>query len=1064
MSAVTVKQLADMVGIPVAHLLTQLHEAGIQAVDESTSVTENEKMQLLSYLRRSHHKDEAATGTMPNRITLRQKSVSELRQPMGGSSTRSGNQRLSRPNSNTKVVSVEVHSKRTFIKRSDISPETVKSIDKKTPPISQETSVETIAIPNVVVVTEPLPVEHAIVTDSPAVNKIETTEPLVQQTATTDTSEPNRSRDRTENRHQFGEHRRRTVRTDTVRTDGESQSQRTNTGGARTLTSIRPDSEADTKRRDGVIRPYHRSGDGSEKRRPDGSRFQQPRSNDGSEPRRHTGSETPRVYSRPTTGAVHRKPVDHSSEALHQPQVNRDTSVARHRSQDFTTGANVSRRQDGAKTVHRVADNIESRRRLPKNNAGGLPLPPVEGGRTRREINRPEQTDKEARLGQSTTDRVVKKSVLKDSKRVRNLTSAIINVSSDLLPGTDDLDFTEERQGRRRKKITRKPPKVIAPLQETKHGFQRPVGPIVREVSIPETITVADLAQKMSVKAAEVIRELMKQGIMATINQTIDRDIAMLLVEEMGHKPIAFDIKDVEKQIREVTEANISTVEMLSRAPVVTIMGHVDHGKTSLLDYIRRTRIAAGEAGGITQHIGAYHVETARGMVTFLDTPGHVAFSAMRARGAQATDIIVLVVAADDGVMPQTIEAIQHARAAKVPMVVAINKIDKPGANPDRVRQDLSQQQVLAEEWGGDTMFVQVSAKTGQGIDSLLEAILLQAEVLELKAPVQCPARGIIVESSLDKNRGAVATVLIQAGTLHKGDMIVSGGEIGRVRALFDEQGKPIKDAGPSIPVQVLGLSGAPKAGDDVLVVADEKMARELASLRQTRARDTRLAVTKTVKLENLFSQVKDVESKSVNLIIKADVQGSVEALRDSLIACSTETIKVQIIAATVGGINESDANLATTSNATIIGFNVRADAGARRVIEEKNLDLRYYSIIYEAIDDVKKAVVGLLAPEIREEIIGIAEVRGVFRSSKFGSIAGCMVREGIIKRNNPIRVLRDNVVIFQGVLESLRRFKEDAAEVRAGLECGIGVKNYNDIKIGDNIEVYERIQIAKQV
>jgi translation initiation factor IF-2 len=414
--------------------------------------------------------------------------------------------------------------------------------------------------------------------------------------------------------------------------------------------------------------------------------------------------------------------------------------------------------------------------------------------------------------------------------------------------------------------------------------------------------------------------------------------------------------------------------------------------------------------------------------------------------------------------MPQTIEAIQHARAAKVPMVVAINKIDKPGANPDRVRQDLSQQQVLAEEWGGDTMFVQVSAKTGQGIDSLLEAILLQAEVLELKAPVQCPARGIIVESSLDKNRGAVATVLIQAGTLHKGDMIVSGGEIGRVRALFDEQGKPIKDAGPSIPVQVLGLSGAPKAGDDVLVVADEKMARELASLRQTRARDTRLAVTKTVKLENLFSQVKDVESKSVNLIIKADVQGSVEALRDSLIACSTETIKVQIIAATVGGINESDANLATTSNATIIGFNVRADAGARRVIEEKNLDLRYYSIIYEAIDDVKKAVVGLLAPEIREEIIGIAEVRGVFRSSKFGSIAGCMVREGIIKRNNPIRVLRDNVVIFQGVLESLRRFKEDAAEVRAGLECGIGVKNYNDIKIGDNIEVYERIQIAKQV
>jgi translation initiation factor IF-2 len=661
-------------------------------------------------------------------------------------------------------------------------------------------------------------------------------------------------------------------------------------------------------------------------------------------------------------------------------------------------------------------------------------------------------------------DRTRKSAPRKESKRTRDvpLVAAAIEIDDDTTPNREELHIPEARRGRRRKKAPRKLAKVATSTSEAKHGFQRPTSPVVREVQIPEVITVGDLAQRMSVRAAEVVRELMKQGIMATINQSIERDIAMLLVEEMGHKPVAMERKDIEEQILEA--ADISKGELLPRAPVVTIMGHVDHGKTSLLDHIRRTRVAAGEAGGITQHIGAYHVETDHGVITFLDTPGHVAFSAMRARGAQATDIVVLVVAADDGVMPQTVEAIQHARAAKVPIVVAINKIDKPEANLDRVRQELSQHRVLSEEWGGDTMFAQVSAKTGAGIDGLLETILLQAEILELKAPITGPARGTIVESSLDKGRGAVATVLVQSGTLHRGDMIVSGGQLGRIRALFDEAGRVVKEAGPSIPVQVLGLSGAPNAGDDVIAVADEKRARELASLRQVRARDTKLATNKAAKLEDLFSQMNEAEAKSVNLIIKADVQGSVEALRDSLNNCSTETVKVAVLAAGVGGINESDANLAVASRATIIGFNVRADASARRVIEEKDLDLRYYSIIYEAIDDVKKAISGLLAPEIREEIVGVAEVRDVFRSTKFGSVAGCMVLEGQVKRHNPIRVLRDNVVVFQGALESLRRFKEDAAEVRAGLECGIGVKNYNDIKVGDNIEVYERTEIARSI
>jgi translation initiation factor IF-2 len=624
--------------------------------------------------------------------------------------------------------------------------------------------------------------------------------------------------------------------------------------------------------------------------------------------------------------------------------------------------------------------------------------------------------------------------------------------------GRKELHVAADKRGRRRGKPAGRRQTAAA---SGEHGFVRPTAPVVREVQIPESITVADLAQRMSVKAAELIKQLMRMGTMVTINQVLDRDTAMLVVEEMGHKAVEQRGEDVEAELLDAVEEG---GDVRPRAPVVTIMGHVDHGKTSLLDHIRASRVAAGEAGGITQHIGAYHVETDKGVVTFLDTPGHAAFSAMRARGARVTDIVILVVAADDGVKPQTIEAIQHARAAEVPIVVAVNKIDKPEANQERVMQELTQHDVVPEDWGGDTMFVAVSAKSGEGIDALLEAILLQAEVLELHAAVDGAARGAIVESSLDKGRGPVATVLVQSGKLKRGDMIVSGREFGRVRAMFDEAGKAVKEAGPSIPVVVLGLSGTPDAGDDVISVGDEKQARELAALRQEKQRDTKLAAQKSAKLEDLFSQMAEGEVQYVNLIVKADVQGSVEALKDSLVKCSTDEVKVRVVAAGVGGINESDANLALTSNAILIGFNVRADAAARRVIEERDIDLRYYSIIYEVIDDVKKAISGLLSPEIREEIIGMAEVRDVFRSSKFGAIAGCMVLEGVIKRNNPIRVLRDNVVIYEGALESLRRFKEDATEVKAGTECGIGVKNYNDVKVGDHIEVFERTEHAREL
>ena len=618
----------------------------------------------------------------------------------------------------------------------------------------------------------------------------------------------------------------------------------------------------------------------------------------------------------------------------------------------------------------------------------------------------------------------------------------------------DADDIKIERGGRRRKKSKRNAG------SDLKHAFNKPAQPVERIVRLGETISVSDLANKLAIKATEVIKAMMKMGEMATINQVLDQETAVLVVEEMGHKYELVNDNALEDELL----ADNVTSDLASRAPVVTIMGHVDHGKTSLLDYIRRAKVAAGEAGGITQHIGAYSVETDNGRIAFLDTPGHAAFTAMRARGATATDIVVLVVAADDGVMPQTKEAVQHSKAAGVPLIVAVNKMDKESADPDRVKTELSQLEVISEEWGGEHQFVNVSAKTGLGIDALLEAISLQAELLDLKAPPTGSAKGIVIESRLDKGRGPVASVLVQEGQLKAGDILLCGIEYGRVRAMRDENGQNVAIAGPSTPVEVLGLSGVPVAGEDALVVQDERKAREVATKRNAKQREIKLAKQQKAKLENMFANMEAGDVSELNIVLKADVQGSVEAISDSLTKLSTSEVKVNIVGSGVGGITETDASLAAASSAIVVGFNVRADASARRIIESEEIDLRYYSVIYSLIDEVKMAMTGMLAPEFKQEIIGLAEVRDVFKSPKLGAIAGCMVVEGTIKRSNPIRVLRENVVIYEGELESLRRFKDDVQEVRNGVECGIGVKNYNDVKVGDQIEVFEIVQVEREL
>jgi translation initiation factor IF-2 len=618
----------------------------------------------------------------------------------------------------------------------------------------------------------------------------------------------------------------------------------------------------------------------------------------------------------------------------------------------------------------------------------------------------------------------------------------------------DEEDMQVERSSRRRKKSKKNAGEHL------KQGFNKPAQPVERIVKLGETITVGELASRLAIKSNEVIKTMMKMGEMATINQVLDQDTAVLVVEEMGHKYELVNDNALEDELM----ADASSSDKSTRAPVVTIMGHVDHGKTSLLDYIRRAKVADGEAGGITQHIGAYSVATDNGRITFLDTPGHAAFTAMRARGATATDIVIIVVAADDGVMPQTKEAVQHAKAANVPLIVAVNKMDKETADPDRVKTELSQIEVISEEWGGEHQFVNVSAKTGMGVDELLEAITLQAEVLDLQAAAQGAGRGIVIESRLDKGRGPVASVLVQEGELKSGDILLCGEEYGRVRAMRDENGNEVKVAGPSTPVEVLGLSGVPVAGEDALVVKDERKAREVAAKRHTKKRELKLAKQQKAKLENMFANMESGDVSELNIVLKADVQGSVEAISDSLLKLSTDEVKVNIVGSGVGGITETDASLAAASSAIILGFNVRADATARRLIEAEETDLRYYSVIYDLIDEVKQAMSGMLAPDFKQEIIGLAEVRDVFKSPKLGAIAGCMVTEGIVKRSNPIRVLRENVVIYEGELESLRRFKDDVQEVRNGMECGIGVKNYNDVKVGDQIEVFEIIEVKREI
>jgi translation initiation factor IF-2 len=668
---------------------------------------------------------------------------------------------------------------------------------------------------------------------------------------------------------------------------------------------------------------------------------------------------------------------------------------------------------------------------------------------------RPDAAKKHRGKQDDEDDKIKKKGAVKTREKAsrlkpnRNDVYEIID-EEDVERHSEDMDFRPFSRGTGKHKV-----KI-----SNKHTFQRPTEKQVLQIALPEEIQVGELAQKMNVKGVEVVKALMKLGVMATISQMIDRDTATLIVDEFGHTAVSVSENALEEDLEAMVAGDEGT--LLPRAPVVTVMGHVDHGKTSLLDYIRKAKVAAGEAGGITQHIGAYRVQTDRGIITFLDTPGHAAFTAMRSRGAQSTDVVILVVAADDGVMPQTVEAIQHAKAAGVPIVVAINKIDKPSADPERVKNELVQRDVIPDDWGGDTQFVPVSAHTGEGVDRLLEAVLLQSEMLELQAPADIPARGVVIESRLDKGRGAVASLLVQRGTLRRGDIVLAGLNYGRVRAMFDHTGQAISEAGPSVPVELLGLDGVPNAGDSFLVVPDERRAREVAQFREQKQRLSRHGRQQTVNLENIFDNIGADEKKILNIVLKADVRGSLEAIQSALAALGNDEVEVRVVSGGVGGIAETDVNLAVTTNAIILGFNVRAEGAARKRAEHEGVEIRYYSIIYNLLDEMKQALAGMLAPETREEIVGIAQVRDVFNSPKFGQIAGCMVVEGTVYRNKPIRVLRDNVVIFQGQLESLRRFKDDAAEVRAGMECGIGVKDYNDVKVGDQIEVYQISTVAR--
>ena len=946
MSDVTIKQLAQKMGMSSDKLLTQLDSAGMKFSDPEQVISSTEKVKLLGFLRRSNAKDDAvsAADSAPRQVTLRRRTVGELKVATPGPRGAAGT---------AKTVNVEVRAKRTYVKRSVIVEEANAEPERED-----------------------------------AVRKLE--ESRVQ-----------REREEHE-RVAAAEHRQQ-----------EAQAQQ----------SAADEQKSETARKSRAATPTAAAPVAAE------------------------------VAAIPTPIVAPPSPSVQDSVAVHESGNGHDTVQ---RIDPRELGMIIPRIQAPHK-----------REKLVKPVARPTPAPAAAGKTAAPKTAAPAAAPAPGPLGDAAHGKA--KHGSRERERGEGTREGRGSPGGKRFGGgqmhLSEADRARRSSGSKRSRTLRgshEPARGSSSAPAGSHAFSRPTAPVVREVVVADTNTVSELAQKMAVKGAEVVKALFKMGVMATINQSIDHDTAVLVVEELGHTPVADSQNNAEQTLAEHTHSAELEGEKFTRPPVVTIMGHVDHGKTSLLDYIRRTKVASGEAGGITQHIGAYHVNTSKGVITFIDTPGHAAFTSMRARGAQSTDIVVLVVAADDGVMPQTVEAVNHARAAKVPLIVAVNKMDKDGANPDNVKQGLVQHEVVPEDWGGDVQFVPVSAKTGMGIEALLDAISVQAEVMELKAVVDGRATGVVIESSLDRGRGPVATVLVQQGTLKKGDFVVCGIEYGRMRALIDASGKQVAAAGPSIPVQVLGLSGVPETGDDFVCVEDEHLARQVAEERQQKRRATRM-VSKSNRLEDIIAKMgQGDEQQTLNILVKGDVQGSVEALRESLTQIGNERVRVNVVASGVGGISESDATLAAASKALLIGFNVRADASARKVIETSGVDVRYFSIIYDVIDQVTQAATGLLGMEVREEIIGIAEVREVFRSSKFGAVAGCRVTEGVVKRSKPIRVLRDNVVVFEGELESLRRFKELVDEVTSGVDCGIAVKQYNDVKPGDQIECFERTEVAR--
>jgi len=939
MAEVTVRQLADVIGISVDRLLVRLDEAGLPHRDPGESVNEKDKGKLLSYLRRLHGKGD---GEKPpqKKVTLKRKSISEIKIP--APQNRISRQRHAITRGPAKTVTVEVRKRRIYQQ-----PEAGASVTND---------------PGKIVTHDIRDVEE-FATDSLMIEAKRALQVEAKQ------------------RHQEIEEK--------LRIEREAQE------------------HEDAKRK---AREHEEAKRKAEERA---------------------------IAAKPEAISV--LPTSVVPEEVPPPEVEVEKPAAPESVVPESAPSGSAPLESAPTAAFRPKTGIAPK---PRTDVAFKP-------KTEPKV-KPEYITRQEEKGKPKTR---ERDRGKDNKRGQEKEARF---------GREELHVTTEKQGRRRKKqkTYRAGTTPAGRSVESRHGFEKPTAPVVREVIIPETISVGELAQKMSIKASGLIKAMINLGTMVTINQVIDQETAAIIVEEMGHKAKLFRENALEETFAQQMVSDEG--DRLPRAPVVTIMGHVDHGKTSLLDYIRRTKVASGEAGGITQHIGAYHVETPAGNITFLDTPGHAAFTAMRARGAKATDIVVLVVAANDGVMPQTLEAIQHAKAAEVPLIIAINKIDLENADPDRVQQDLASRDVVPEAWGGDTIFVKVSAKTGEGIDNLLESILLQAEVLELAAPRTCSATGVIIESRLDRGRGPVATVLVQSGCLKKGGILLAGQEFGRIRGLFDERGKPVDEAGPSIPVEVLGLSGPPKAGEEAIVATDERKVREIALFRQGKFREVRLARQQAAKLENVFEQMKEGNVSNLNLVIKADVQGSCEALTDTLTKLSNNEVRVNVIAGGTGGVSETDVNLAVASKAIIIGFNVRADTAARQLIESEGVDIHYFSVIYDVIDTIQQAINGMLEPEFKEEIVGIAEVRNVFRARKFGAIAGCMVIEGTVRRSNRIRVLRDNIVVYEGELESLRHYTDDVPEVKMGNECGIGVKNYSDVKVKDQIEVYEKVEVKR--